>query len=1172
MGLHFILGRAGTGKTHTCLEAIRARASQDPAGPPLVLLVPEQATFQMEQALLGGSSPLRGMIRAQVLSFQRLAWRVSLKAGGLPHPPLSDLGKRMVLRALLENRKDQLRLFGQVADRPGFIEKLAGTISELRTYQQDPASLRAYLGTLERRGEGDSPLGAKLHDLAMVMEDLRAYTTDRFTDPDDYLTVLAERLPGSGVLDGAEVWVDAFTGFTPQELAVLGAILQSAERVHVTLCVDPLELKLKVKWRDPADLFHPTLVTYDQLLALAGERGVEVEPAHILWGEGDVAPRFRKAPELGYLERHLFAPQARPWEGEAPAITIAAAQNRREEVEAAAREVLRLVRDQGLRYREIAIVTRNLDAYGDLAATVFAEHSIPVFVDRRRTVAHHPLVELLRSALEVVIQDWAYGPVFRYLKTDLTGASRTEVDQLENYVIEHGIRGKSWHDGMAWAWLRRYTLEEDRELTSADVHRLERINRIRDRAAAELIAFHRRLGGRRGRRPRTVREITTALFHLLDDLKVAARLEKWSADAEAAGDLEAAREHAQVWSGVLDLLDQIVEALGDVEMSLQQYLQVLAAGLDGLRLGLIPPGLDQVVIGTVERSRHSGVKATLILGATEKDFPPLPPEDAIFTDREREQMDEDDLKVGPTSLLRLFQEQFFTYVALTRGSERLWISYPLADDGGRAVAPSPVIRRLQQLFPSVPEVAVSDPSPDSAGILERIVTPSGLAAAMARAFRQHRSGYPLEPIWLDLYQWAAREPELRRRVAPIMASVKYEESFRQRTAAIGGELAGELYGGTLMTSVSRLESFLSCPFQHFAGYGLRLQERARFQVSAPELGLFYHAALSLFVRNLEQEGLTWDQLTREQAAARMDRLVDELAPRLQSEILLSSPQHGYVLRVMRRTLQASLNFLSDHIEGSRFRPLFVELPFGEEEGQGLPPVDIVTPGGNRVLLRGRIDRVDGWKKEDGTWHLRVMDYKSSPRTLDLGRFYHGLSMQLLLYLYAVVAHAGLLLEGAEARPAGALYFPVFDPIERLEGPEPAEKVLELRRKRYRATGLVTADPELVRAMDLTGAGLTQVKLNKDGSVRKGAPVAPPDHWEHLFRHLRLVVGRAAEQVLHGEVGVAPYRMAGLSPCSTCRFRAVCQFDPTVEGQGYRSLERLKGPDVWEKLLGGEGDE
>ena len=1016
---------------------------------------------------------------------------------------------------------------------------------------------------LAAEGLDHTPLGAKLHDLALLLADLTNYTAGRFTDPDEYLALLAEHLPGSGLLQEAEVWVDSFSGFTPQELSVLAAVMKTARQVHVSLCLDPSELSRPKGWHRPTDLFHPTLATYDQVREIA--QGLPLNPPLILPGRGQVAPRFRGAGELGFLESQFFHPESsRAWSDPVPALACVAAQNRRQEIEACAREVLRQVQAEGLRYREIAVVVRNFEGYADLIATVFAEHGIPAFLDRRRTVAHHPLVELLRSALEAVIQDWAYAPVFRFLKTDLVPVSRGEVDELENYVLEHGIRGSRWFDGQPWTYVRRYTLDEDEDRAEGQAARLQRVNVSKERATAALAALHRRLRpGRQARRP-TVRQMTIALYQMLDQLAVADRLKAWGDAASAAGDLELAQEHVQVWDGVLALLDEMVDALGEAEMPLPQYLQVLSAGLDGLRLGLIPPGLDQVVVGSVERSRHSGVRAALLLGCTDRDFPPVPAEDVLFNDGERDRLQRAGLTLGPTSQDRLFQEQYFTYLALTRSSHRLWLSYPLADEEGRSVAPSPVLRRLRQLFPELQMQAAA------AEVVSAMATPEQMAALMVRHLRLHRSGYPLDPLWWDLYEWAATDPTLRNRVSHILAALCYEESFARRTAPLGPALAADLFGTALVASVSQLESLAACPFQHFSGHGLRLRERAQFQVAAPELGLFYHAAMSRFVRRLAETGTGWDGLTPAEAAALLDVIIDELAPRLNSEILLSSQQHRYVLRVLRRTLQSSLRFLGEHVHQGSFRPLWVELPFGEAAA-GLPYLEVPVPGRSSLRLRGRIDRVDGYRAPDGQWHVRVIDYKSSARSLDLGRFYYGLALQLILYLHAVVEHGPRLL-GGPAAPAGALYFPVYDPLEPLTGPQPPEQVALLRRKRFRARGLVAANPEVVRWMDPAGSGLIQASLNRDGTLRRGAPIADPSQFSRLFAHLQQVLVGLANGVVAGDVAVAPVRLGGETPCRFCAFRSVCQFDPLVPGQGYRTLPRLRAQAVWELLeKGGEDD-
>lgn len=1176
MSVRFILGRAGSGKTGYCLDRVAEALRAAPRGLPLILLVPEQATFQMEQALVHMPG-LSGACRAQVLSFRRLAWRVFLELGGPALPPLGELGKRMVLRALVERRRSDLRVFARVADRPGFIERLTHTLSELRAHGRAPADLWQHYGLLAEQGMDQSALGSKLHDLGLVLADLQAYMQDSFTDPDDYLTVLAERLPGWPGLAGAAVFIDGFSGFTPQEYAVLGAVFTTAATCAVTLCLDGAAARRATGALDPTYVFSPTLSTYDRLRRLAAEVGAPLEPVVDL-DRSEPPPRFAGSPALAHIESRFFRRgRPEPLPGPAPAVALVAAATRRHEVEAAAREVLRLCREQGLRFGQIAVIVRDFAAYADRIAAVFADHEIPCFIDRRRPAPHHPLVELCRSAVEVALSDWAYEPVLRALKTDLIPVARDEVDLLENYVLEHGVRGRRWYDGIPWRYRRRYTLEEDAEPAPAEEAFLTGINATRERAAAALLAFDRRLGGRRGSRRLSAADFAAAVYRLLEDLQVADRLEEWAAAAVAAGDPDQAREHEQVWNGVLEVLDQMAAGLGELQLTVREHLQVLEAGLDGLRLGLIPPGLDQVVVGSVERSRHQGVRAALVLGATDRGFPPAPAEDVIFNDAERERLTELGLELGPTSRERLFGEQYLTYLALTRPAERLWISYPIADDEGRTVAPSPLLARLQQLLPGVERLCVGGAADPQAAV-DQLTGPVQLAASLAEQLRLAAGGYPLDSVWLDLYEWVVTDPGLKAVTAPILAALGYERELAERTAPLGDALARRFYGQVLRSSVSRLESFAACPFQHFAAYGLGLQERPVHRLEAPHMGQFYHSALSLFVRRLQQRGLDWAALSPAAADALLDGIVSELAPRLHSEILLSTARHQHLLRVLGRTLRASLAALGEHARRGRFQPVGVEVAFGDthtgDQAAALPALARPLPGGGELRLSGRIDRIDAAQAADGRQYLRVVDYKSSDRRLRLDEVYHGLSLQLLLYLHVAVANSPAL-TGRAAAPAGVLYFPVYDPLQTVDGPPAPEEAAALRRRRHRTRGLLLADAAVVQWMDeaavAQASDLVPARINKDGTLARNSSVAGPEQFDRLLGHAERRVAELGQGIAAGDVRIAPYRLGDRSACGYCGLRPVCQFDPQVAGAAYRPLARLKDAEVWRALAAEGGD-
>ncbi|HHX50657.1 MAG TPA: helicase-exonuclease AddAB subunit AddB, partial [Clostridia bacterium] len=601
MGLRFILGRAGTGKTRLCLDEIRASLLKDPQkGPPLILLVPEQASFQTELALIAAPG-LTGTIRARVLSFRRLGWLVFQETGGSHYRYLDELGKMMALRSLLLKKNKELLLFDKIAKEAGFIKKLARTLTEFKQYNLLPDTLSQYYQGLAREGRDRSALGYKIHDLHLIYQSYENFLSGCYTDPDDYLHLLSRKIQACSSLQEARVWIDGFSGFTPQEMKVMEALLCRCCQVNLALCLDSSQLQGKSR---ETDLFYPTRETYEKFLDLATRLQVPVENNTYLDRSRSPAFRFLANPALGHLEKH-FENSAPPYKDETQGLLLVAAANRRVEVEGVAREILRLVRDEGYRYRDLAVILRNLEDYADLVAAVFADYGIPYFMDRKRPVDHHPLIELVQGALEIVSGYWNYESLFRYLKTDLVPVSRAEVDLLENYVLEHGIGGYRWLEWEPWTFSRQYTLGEDREPTPRDHVYLEKIHRARVRATRHLIKFHRQVTGTKNL---TVKEITAALYALLEDLGVSGRLESWRRKAIEQGMLDRAEEQLQVWNGLVKVLDQLVEALGDQTLTLGEYARVLESGLETLQLGLIPQALDQVLVGSIERSRQPEIK------------------------------------------------------------------------------------------------------------------------------------------------------------------------------------------------------------------------------------------------------------------------------------------------------------------------------------------------------------------------------------------------------------------------------------------------------------------------------------------------------------------------------------------------------------------------------------
>jgi len=1156
MPLRMVLGRSGSGKTRRCFEEIAAKLKAEPDGPPLILLTPDQMTFDAELAFTNRPD-LSGMTRLDVYSFSRFALRVLERTGGAARKHLNAVGISMLLRKIIEGHKGELRVFQKAADQNGFYGLLQETLSEFKRYCLSPNDLEA---AADRAG-ADPLLKDKLHDLKIIYAELEEALVGKYVESDDYLTLAASKIPEWTELKDAEVWVDGFESFTPQELGVLAALMKQTKRVTVTLTLDRL-----YEGKAPSDLtlFRRTAKTCVKLMALCREEGVETEEP--VFCEG--SERFR-SPALAHLERH-FERRPIPAGPSDGAIRIFEAANRREEIEAVAREILRLVREEGYRYRDISVLVRDLAVYRDLLESLFADYGIPVFIDQKRSMQHHPLIELIRSSLDVILQNWRYEPVFRAFKTDLMfpegedlRALREHVDQLENYVLAFGIHGDRWKTKEPWIYRAyRGLQEEDVPQSEAERAYQKRLNHWRWLLASPLIAFEKNM-----RRAKTVREKAAELYRYLEGLAVPEKIEALRDQAEREGRLDEAREHAQAWKAVLDCLDQLVEAAGDEEMSLERFRNVLETGLDALRFALVPPALDHVLVGSLDRTRAAAVRIAFIMGVNDGVLPAKPREAGLFSDEEREALEAADVELAPSGREQLLGEEYLIYRAVTAPSEKLYLTYPLASEDGTTLLPSPVIARLERFFADLPTVYVSGephevPENEQA---DYIVPSARTIGHIARQLRRGERGYPVSELWWAAYNWFIRSPEWRDRTVRVLGSRFYENKAER----LPHDVAGELYGRRIRASVSRMEMFNACPFAHFSSYGLRLKEREIYRLEAPDIGQLFHAALKLMTERLTANNRDWSDLSKEACETLATEVVEKLAPGLQRQILLSSARFHYLKRKLRDTVVRAAWTLARHAKASGFSPVGLELPFGPNEP--LPPLTFQLPNGVTLEIVGRIDRVDKGESRRGLV-LRIIDYKSGAKYLSLAEIYYGLALQMLAYLDVVITHAKLWL-GEEAEPAGVLYFHVHNPMLN-EAEKPTDDELEEKLlKAFKMKGLLLADEEVIRLMDAelqTGdSAIIPVGFKKDGTLKKYSSVASGDQFRLLRGHVREVMKKVGEAITDGVIDIAPYKMEARTPCQYCAFKPVCQFDPAQAANAYRVLKNEDDDRIYEKMAGKE---
>ncbi|MFA5383335.1 MAG: helicase-exonuclease AddAB subunit AddB [Eubacteriales bacterium] len=1149
MSLRFIMGRAGTGKTHACLKEIQDQINKNSDNPFLLLfLVPEQVTFQMEVSLLAG---LKGTYRALALSFRRLAWHILSETGGISRMSVGELGKQMILRKLLMEKRKELKVFQQLTNYPGFIKNLSDAISEAKQYGLNGLHLS---DLTDRFAEKEGILSDKLKDFALLLSSYEKYLGEQYLDPDGYLDLLAGKIAFSRFAQGSEIWIDCFSGFNSQEYRVIGELLKVAKRVSITLCLDSRSAE---DAPEESDVFYPALEVLEKIKALAGQYGIIIEKPLCL--DNDLPLRYKDVPCLAHLEKDFFVQGGGLFRDQPAGIKLIAAANRYAEVEGVAREIIHLCREKGYRWKDISVVLRKVEIYWPLIDTVFNDYGIPFFIDVKREVGHHPLAALIKAALEVITSGWSYDSVFGYLKTGLTAVGQDDIDILENYVLAHGIKGSRWTDSEDWQYERRYTAGGEEYPGSVEINKLSEINRIRRAAVKEIADFQAAVA-----QSATIREITAALFELITSLNVFEQLNLLSGKAREDGNPDAAQEHTQIWNAIIELFDQLAETLGDERAATGDYLKIIQTGLEGIRLGLIPPGLDQVLIASLERSRNPNVKACFVPGVNDGLLPARPEQKGLFTDFERENIEAAGLILSPSGRRLLFNEQFLVYIALTRSSEFLWVSYALSDQEGYALAPSPVIQRLKKIFPGLAEVFLPVyPPGDEDRDLHYVAGAERTLTYLAVQLRECRSSGRLAPLWRSVYNWFIKQPQYRDKCEKMFSGLFYKNN----EDPLKKDLSLSLFGNPLKTSVSRLERYYSCPFAHFLTYGLKLRERAVFKLERPDLGEFYHTCLKLFVEKSLQGKQDLKNLNIEQCSQIAGEIVSEVAPSLRDEILLSSPRYRYLTTRLQRTVERAVYSLSTHAGRSAFKPVAAEASFSRL-GQ-FPAFELPVAGDLKMEINGRIDRIDAAEWGD-SHYLRVIDYKSGPAELNLVKIFYGLQLQLLIYLDVAIHFAGCLI-GVEALPAGVFYFNVSDPVTGVSRPPQPGEIETLTAKKLKMRGLVLAEPGVIRLMDSQVNGLSDLipaGLKKDGGLYNSSSLVTVKQLADLRVFLRKVAAAAGKRILGGSAEIKPYRYKTQTACAYCEYKPVCSFDPLLPENKYRQIPALAREYIWKVLSKG----
>ena len=1174
MSLQFIFGNSGSGKSDFLYDSVLKQAKENKEQQ-FLIIVPEQFTMQTQRELVERQKQ-HAIMNVDVLSFARLAYRVFDDLGKQNVVVLEETGKNLVLRKVAEQKKAELNVLGANMNKMGYVGEVKSLISELMQYNIRPDALAEFLEK-EPLGEG---LRLKMQDVLTMYQGFTEYLKGRYITAEEVLELLYDVAEESKLLCGSVIVLDEFTGFTPIQNRLMEKLLVLAKKVSVSVTMDVREDFYQC--RGVHELFAMSKKTVASLLKVAELCKVPVEEPIVLpTGE---KRRYAGAPDLYFMEQNLFRPGAGSYRykvsekamksnknhekltdsqlEETPDIRITSLKNPREELKFAAREIVRLTREQGYRYRDIAVVTGDVQQYGNYVPEIFEQYHIPYFIDQTKNILFHPFIECIRAILEMIEYDFSYESVFRFLRCGLaekiipqgklssmeleldgeTGEksaqckeqtihrlTEQEIDRLENYVLARGIRGASrWSKPLTFV-MPDGTLED-----------MERLNEIRE---AVYENFKPLLMAFRGKE-NTVSTQTFELYSLIRRLDMEQLLKERGEFFEKNGNQARAKEYDQIYKIVMDLLDKVTSLLGDETMTIREYSDILDAGFEAAKVGIIPPGNDTVTVGDIERTRLNHIKILFFVGVNDGVVPKAGNQGGIISQFEREKMAEYHLELAPGAREKVFIQKFYLYLNMTKPSERLYVTFCRVNSDGKALRRSYLIGTLLKLFP---QLVVEEPSEEET--LEGVLT-----AESALPFLMEGLNKPVEDeeAWTALLAWYLSDEGDREKALQL-----FDAAFGvHQDDAISKAVTKALYGNTLDNSVTRLEQFAACAFAHYLSYGLRLRERELQQFASVDMGNIYHDVLERFAKGIEMSEYTWFDIPQEAQDALLSQSMEDAIAGSGIGDVFEDARNSYLLKRMETTAKRTIWALMLQVRKGKFVPSGFEVSFSRAER--LDAVQFQLGEDEKMRLRGRIDRIDTYETDDKVY-VKIIDYKSGNTSFSLLNFYYGLQLQLVVYMNVALELTKKIYKGKDTEPAGIFYYHITDPMVDSDGGESEEEIRRSILEQLKVGGLVNEDPEIYGAMDTDFTGTSSVipvALKADGSLKAASKTASTYEFGLMSDYVRKKIEHVGKEIFAGNVAVKPYLLGDRSGCDYCPYHTICGFNVRMPGFSYQQFEKF----------------
>ena len=1027
----------------------------------------------------------------------------------------------MLIYSILSNKKNNLKFLGKSENN---IDMIMTQLTELKKHGVSLDNLETLKENIE-----DTYLESKLNDIYTVYSQFQEKIKNNYIDENDSLTILKEQLDSTNMFDNTEIYIDEFVGFTKQEYDIIEKLLEKAYKVTISITSDEL-----YKTKDASnDIFYTNKETISKILKIAKDNNIKIEESV----KQEEIYRFKNK-ELNHIEANLYNFPYKKFNENVTNLKLFLANNQYSEVENIARTIVKLVRDEGYRYRDIAIITKNIDTYSNLCKAIFNEYKIPVYIDEKRDLSQNILVKYLISILDVFSKNWTYDSVINYIKSGFTNISQEDIYLLENYALEWNVRGSLWYKQ---DWNFRDADEKGEE-------QIAHLNELRRNIVDPLVKLKNNLSGKK-----SAKQISENLYKFFIENKIDEILAEKINKLNEAQEVSISAEYETSWKIIMQVLDEIVLVFGDENITFETYMQILKTGLGESKLGTIPMAQDEVTVGDVDRSRSHKIKIVFIIGLNDGMFPGTTKAEGFLNDADRQKILEKGIELAKGTVDRIYEDNFNINKAFTTAEEKMYLSYSSSDMEGKSLRQSILVSRIKKIFTKLQE---------ESDIIQRkseICTKQNTFEELLINLRDFRDGKEIDPIWFKIYNIFDNDTEWKPKLESAIKALSYTNVPEK----IAKENVEKMYGDVLKTSVSRLEQYSSCPFSYYLKYGLKLNEKETFNLEAVDTGTFMHDVIDSFFARLDEQEINIKQITDEEIEEIVTEIIQDKLNLNKNYIYTVSAKYKILAGRLKKVVTTSMKYIVQSIKQSEFEVFGHEIEFG---GKGqYKPITVKTDDGKRVEIIGKIDRVDILKNPDGTY-VRIIDYKSSIKNIDLNQVVSGLQLQLLTYLNETCKVEDFL-------PAGVLYFNLSNPSISSEKNMTDEEIENKIKQEFKMKGLILADVNIIRKMDTkideTGTStIIPAGIKKDGEINNLKTSAiSKEQFNYLQKYMNKLIKQISESILAGNIEVKPYYNTKLktTPCTYCKYRSICRFDENSATNKYNYISNLNKDAILEML-------